>query len=451
VKDADLDALRGIVGADHVLTDRDVVGTYERDWTGRYRGNAGAVVRPASTTEVAGVIRWCAARSVGLVPQGGNTGLVGGAVPPDGAVVLSTQRLRAVRDIDLAAGQVTVEAGVTPAALAAALAGSGWELGVDLGARESATIGGMIATNAGGMRVLRYGSMRANLLGVEAVLGDGSAISRLGGLVKDNTGFDLAGLLCGSEGTLGIVTAARLRLVPAWPDRVVAWVGCRSWVDVVGLAGELRREVEGIDGLEAVDRAGISLATSALGLGDPLGSPTDEVGVALLVAWAGRGDPGERLGALLGDRPQAVATGHGTIERLWAIRERQAEAIALRGVPHKLDVTIPVRRLAEFAAAVERLVAEVRPDAELYLFGHVGDGNLHVNVVGPDRDDLTVDDAVLRLVAAMGGSISAEHGIGRAKARWLHLVRSDAELDAFRALKAALDPSGILNPGVLLP
>ena len=172
------------------------------------------------STPVAAIVRTCAEHRWPIIPQGGNTGLVGGSVPDDGEVVLSTNRLAAVREIDLDAAQVTVEAGVTLAALAEALRGTGWEFGVDLGARDSATIGGMVATNAGGIRVLRYGSMRANVVGVEAVLGDGSEVRRLGGLVKDNTGYDLAGLLCGSEGTLGIVTAARLRLVPAWPDRL---------------------------------------------------------------------------------------------------------------------------------------------------------------------------------------------------------------------------------------
>lgn len=448
---ADLRDLHAVVGAANVLTEPDVLATYETDWTGRYRGTAAAVVRPASIAEVAQVVRWCSERSIGIVPQGGNTGLVGGAVPPRGAVVLSTQRLRAVRDVDLDAGQVTVEAGVTLASLGTALRGTGWEPGVDLGARESATIGGMVATNAGGTRVLRYGSMRANLLGVEAVLGDGSTVSRLGGLVKDNTGYDLAGLLCGSEGTLGIVTAARLRLVPDWPDRVVAWVGCRSWAEAVGLATALRRDVEGIDGLEAVDQAGIDLAVSGLGVADPLGSAGSGVAVGLLAAWAGRGEPGPRLAELLADRPHAVAVEPAARSRLWAIRERQAEAISLAGVPHKLDVTLPVQRLAEFAAAVPATVAAAGPDGRLFLFGHLGDGNLHVNVVGPAAEDTAVDDAVLRLVAQTGGSISAEHGVGRAKARWLHLVRSDAELDAFRAIKSALDPRGILNPGVLLP
>ena len=266
-----LDELRAVVGEQHVIVDPDVTASYARDWTGRYQGEASVVVRPRSTAEVAGVVRRCHDHRIAIVPQGGNTGLVGGAVPDAGQIVLSTQRLAAIRAIDLDAGQATVEAGVPLAALGAALQATGWEFGVDLGARDTATIGGMVATNAGGIRVLRYGSMRANVVGLEAVLGDGSVVSRLGGLLKDNTGYDLAGLLCGSEGTLGIITAARLRLVPAWPDRLTVWVRCDSWHDAQALAATVRREIEGIDGLEAVDAAGLALAQEVLGIDDPLG------------------------------------------------------------------------------------------------------------------------------------------------------------------------------------
>ena len=460
VTPAALDDLRAIVGHAHVIVDPDITASYGTDWTGRYRGEASVVVRPGSTAEVAGIVRSCGDRRIAIVPQGGNTGLVGGAVPAAGQVVLSTQRLGAIRTIDLDAGQATVEAGVPLAVLGAALRATGWEFGVDLGARDTATVGGMVATNAGGIRVLRYGSMRANVVGVEAVLGDGSVVSRLGGLLKDNTGYDLTGLLCGSEGTLGIITAARLRLVPAWPDRMTVWVRCDSWHDAQALASTIRREIDGIDGLEAVDAAGLALALDVLGIDDPLGPhgapgsrgsmSADSDAVGLIVEWAGRGAPDAHLAELVGDRPHAVAEDRVGAARLWAARERQAECIAMIGIPHKLDVTVPVERLADFAAGVRTVIATRWPSARLFLFGHVGDGNLHVNVVGPAADDLTVDELVLRLVAGMDGSISAEHGIGRAKAQWLHLCRSPEELAAFRALKLALDPHGILNPGVLL-
>jgi FAD/FMN-containing dehydrogenase len=436
--DGFVERLVAIVGSDQVLVDADQRASFEEDWTRRFRGHSLAVVRPGSTAEVAAIVDACRRESVAIVPQGGNTGLVGGGVPLAGGVVVSLRRLRKVREIDTATGQITVEAGLTLAEVAAACADTGWEFGVDLGARDVATIGGMIATNAGGTRVLRYGMMRHNLLGVEAVLGDGSTISHLHGLLKDNTGYDLAGLLCGSEGTLGIVTAARLRLVPAWPDRWRVAINCTSWSAAVEVAVRLRRDVDGLDGLEAVDAAGQRIAAEHLGLRLPFGGP---VPVMLLAAWAGRGDPPEAFGALLEEHHHVVVTDNAA----WEVRERQAEAIARVGIPHKMDITVPVARLAAFCDDVAEVV-----NGQLFLFGHLGDGNLHVNVVGPDPEDPATDRRVLGLVAASGGSISAEHGIGRLKAASLGLVRTPSEIAAFRAIKSALDPGGVMNPGVVI-
>jgi len=434
--------LRAAVGPEHVLTEPGLRASYETDWTRRFGGRSLAVVRPGSTTEVQAVVRHCIDHRVSLVPQGGNTGLVGGSVPGaegDAPVVLSMQRLRSIRDIDLTAGQATVEAGVTLESLEQALLGSGWEFGVDLGARASATIGGMVATNAGGTRVLRHGSMRANVLGVEAVLGTGETVSHLSGLVKDNTGYDLPGLLCGSEGTLGVVAAARLRLVPERPDRLCVAIACTDWADAVMLSSRARREIEGLDGLEAIDAAGADVAASALGVTAPL----RHRGITLFVVWAGRGEPPDTLGSLVAGRTTAVGPPRSILE----VRERQTEAIARTGIPHKFDVTLPLASLAAFTESVQDAVPT---GAALYLFGHLGDGNLHVNIVGPAPDDHTVDDVVLQTVARFGGSVSAEHGIGRAKAPWLHLSRSASEIETMRALKRALDPVGIMNPGVLL-
>jgi len=433
--------LRGIVGDGHVLVDPDARAGFEVDWTRRFGGPSLAVVRPATTVEVADIVRLCSAERIGLIPQGGNTGLVGGAVPGAShrVIIMSLSRLNTVREIDTAAGQATVDAGVTLEALERALIGSGWDFGVDLAARSSATIGGMVATNAGGTRVLRYGSMRANVIGVEAVLGNGEVIARLDGLVKDNTGLDLAALLCGSEGTLGVVTAVRVRLVPAWRDRLAAAVRCEGWDDAVGLASQLRRHVDGLDGLEAIDAVCARNAADALGVRLPL----QDAPVTLFAVWAGNGEPPTALVELLSERDHRV----GDPRTMMEARERQAEAIARVGVPHKFDVTLPLAALGRFAREVE---AVVPGDAHLFLFGHLGDGNLHVNVVGPAPDDHRVDDAVLGLVARMNGSVSAEHGIGRAKVAYLGLSRSPAEIAAMRSIKSALDPSGVMNPGVLL-
>jgi FAD/FMN-containing dehydrogenase len=443
----DLAPLRAIVGDGHVLVDDDVRAGYERDWTGRFVGRAAAVVRPGSTDEVAAVLAWCSASGTAVVPQGGNTGLVGGSVP-DGsgtAVVLSLRRLDALGASDAEAGQLTAGAGVALSQVQAAAAGCGWSFGVDLGARETASIGGMVATNAGGLHVVRHGAMRAQVLGVEAVLASGAVVRHLDGLVKDNTGYDLAGLLTGSEGTLGVVTAARLRLVPPVGATVTALIACDTAADAVGLAAEARRTLAGVVAIEAMWKPALELLQRELSVDCPVALPPS--GVAVLVEIDAGATPVEDLAGLAGAREAVVATEPAPRARLWQLRERIAEAVAMVAVPHKLDVTLPLARLAPFTTEVGAALGT----ADAYLFGHLGDGNVHVNVVGPPADDDRVDEAVLRLVAQHGGSISAEHGIGRAKQPWLALSRSATELAAFRAIKDALDPKGILNPGVLLP
>lgn len=451
-----LGALRAAVGGAHVLTDADVRAGHERDWTGRFGAPCAAVVRPGSAAEVAAVLRACGAAGVAVVPQGGNTGLVGGSVPgPGGAppVVLSAGRLDAV-EVDPVAQQVTAGAGATLAAVQAAAATHGLSFPVDLAARGSATIGGMVATNAGGLHVVRHGPMRAQVLGLEAVLADGTILSRLAGLLKDNTGYDLSQLLVGSEGTLAVVTAARLRLVPAAAEHVTALLGLSGTAAALEVVAAVRAGLDGLEAAELTFRDGVELVCAHSGLPDPLPAPWPAY---LTLEVAARRDPADALAEVLAaidldDRAAAVATDGPGRGRLWAYRERHTEAVSGLGVPHKLDVTVPLGSLARFADDEVRLaVAAVAPGATTVVFGHVGDGNLHVNVVGPDPDDDRVDEAVLRLVAAHGGSISAEHGIGRAKAPWLGLSRSPAEIAAMRAVKAALDPAGLLNPGVLLP
>ncbi len=457
-----IERLRAIVGPTHVLSDPDVRRSYEVDWTGRFRGEASAVVRPSSTDEVAEVLRACHHAGVPVVPQGGNTGLVGGGVPVGegvGAIVLSLRRLDQLEPVDQASGQVTVAAGVTLATLQRAVRAAGWDFGVDLGARDSATIGGMIATNAGGLRLLRYGGMRQQVIGVEAVLADGRRTARLGGLLKDNTGYDLAGLLTGSEGTLGVVTTARLRLVASQPERAVAVVGLHDVAGAIEAITAFRSTLSTLDAAEVFFADGLRLVCDL----DKMRSPfSTDAQVYVLVETAdgpGGRDPGgtlseaiASLGSLVVDA--VVVTEPAARRELWRLREAHTEAInalgAEMGAPHKLDVTLPAARLGEFVDRVRGVVASIAPMARLVLFGHLADGNLHVNVLGPAPDDEEVDDAVLLLVIELGGSISAEHGIGRAKRRWLGLDRGPVALDAMRAIRGALDPRGILNPGVLV-
>jgi FAD/FMN-containing dehydrogenase len=324
--------------------------------------------------------------------------------------------------------------------------------GVDLASRDSATLGGTIATNAGGTRVMRFGDTRAQLVGVEAVLGTGAVVSHLAGLTRDNTGYHLPSLLTGSEGTLGVVTRARVKLVAMSTEPAVALLAFDSAADAMAAVAEFRRAPIGVEAVEFMVRSGVELVCSADGVNLPF-----DVSYAayVLVEAAGNEDVIEPLSSVVDAiadlvRDVAVATDAPRRAALWHYREAHTEAINRVGTPHKLDVALPASVLAAFVDQVPRRVHECKPSARVWLFGHAADGNVHVNVTGVDPDDETVDEIVLRLVADAGGSISAEHGIGRAKARWLHLSRTPDEIAAFRSIKAALDPDGIMNPGVLL-
>lgn len=443
--------LAQVVGDPHVVTDAEVTAGAAVDWTGRFRGATPAVVRPGTAAEVVGVIGICADAGVALVPQGGNTGLVGGSVPLAGEVVLSTARFVGVTDVDADGGHLTAAAGTSIAAVQAAAAEAGWAYGVDWAARDTATVGGGIATDAGGLHVVAHGSTRAQLLGVEAVFGSGAVLEDLGRLEKDATGYDLSGLLCGSEGTLGVVTAARLRLVPALPDRALAALGFASWADAVVAVGLLRRGLPGLTAAEAHGAAEADLVAGHLGVTTALDPPP---AVTLLAECAGHGDQVDRLGeavaGLEGVTGAAVAADGARRAALWRHREAMTEAIATLGSPHKMDISLPAEALADFAEEVGGRIAAAAPTARTWLFGHLGDGNLHVNVTGVAPDDDAVDDVVLGLVLERGGSVSAEHGVGTVKRRWAARQRGAAAMEAMRSVKAALDPAGVMNPNVLL-
>ncbi len=448
------DDLRLAVGDAHVLVDPALTASYEIDWTRRFHGRARCVVRPASTSEVAQALRACATHDVPVVTQGGNTGLVGGGVPTEGEVVVSTTRLREIGPVDRVAGQVTVGAGVTVAALQQSVRREGLDFGVDFAARDSATIGGLVSTNAGGERVLRYGSTRQQVVGVEAVLADGSVISRLEALPKDNTGYDLVGLLSGAEGTLAVITAVRIRLWPLLTRRSVALLALDSTAAALAALGGLKARLRTLESAELFLADGLALVRAHTGLPAPVAG---DHAAYLLVECADRTDPGEELLAALeavsdcveGVADIAIAEDGPSRERLWRYREAHTESINAAGVPVKLDVAVPHAFLASALADLPDVVRRVSPTARTIVFGHLNEGNLHVNVLEAD-DAHAVSDAVLRHVAGLGGSISAEHGIGRAKAEWLTLTRSAAEIAVLRAIKAALDPDGRLNPGVLL-
>jgi FAD/FMN-containing dehydrogenase len=472
--------LAAIVGPGHVLVEPDVVAGYATDWMRRYVGRASCVVRPGSADEVAEVVRACAARGVAIVPQGGNTGLVAGSVPageqaaggPGGStlgvsaaelpVILSTGRLTGLGVVDRAAGSVVVGAGVTIADLHAHAEASGLRYGVDLASRGSATVGGTIATNAGGIHTIRYGPTRAQVAGVAAVLADGSVIDGLNGAGNGPAGYDLNQLLVGSEGTLAVITAARMRLWPAESVAAVLFTGVAGITEAAEVYGRLRDGTGGLLAAEYLDAAGLDLVCRVGGLPRPLATGSGGYLLAELAGPPGLGSAAstgrtgsqlEQLAELDLPADTAVATSRAEQVSLWAYRERLTESIATTGVPHKVDVAVPVGALGAFRAELDEVVrgASAPSAASVIVFGHIGVGNLHVNVLGPDPADTSVDEAVARLAAAHGGSVAAEHGVGRAKTGWLAWSRPAAEISAMRAIKSALDPQGLLNPGVLVP
>ncbi|MGO9221726.1 MAG: FAD-binding oxidoreductase [Streptosporangiaceae bacterium] len=434
--------LAAVVGGPHVLTG-DATAGYAVDWTGRFRGDPPAVVRPRDAAQVAAVLALCSGAGIPVVPQGGNTGLVGGGVPVHGEIVLSLVRLDRLGPPDVEAAQVTAGAGVTLSRVSAAA--PGLDLGILIASRDSATVGGAVATNAGGLRVLRYGPMRAQLRGIEAVLADGTVLSHLSGLVKDNTGYDYPSLLAGSEGTLAVITQARLRLVPRARDLVTVLCGFPSLGELHASARLAAARVPGLLSAEFFTPAGLDLLISRAGLAPPLAVPAQ----AYLLLEADGPGALDDLAAVAGDHPAAVAQSAADRARLWAYRERHPEAAGFLGAALKLDVSVPAARWVQLAEGVAGVVAGVDPGATVITFGHVADGNVHVNIVPGAPPDGRHEDAVFSFVASLGGSISAEHGIGALKARWLPLARSAAERELFARIRGAFDPAGILNPHVL--
>jgi FAD/FMN-containing dehydrogenase len=452
-----LRALGRAVGAEWVVTDPASRAAHETDWTGRFHGEAAAVVRPGTAAEVAAVVAVCRAHRVGLVAQGGNTGLVGASVPRHGEVVLDLRRFDTIEPVDVAARQVTVGAGVRLADLQHAAATAGLRYAVDFGARDTATVGGSIATNAGGINLLRFGGTREQVVGIEAVLGTGAVVSRLCGLLKDNTGYHLPGLLCGSEGTLGVLTRARLRLVPLHAERVTALVGLGSIDEAVAAVVTVRDRVASLEAAEIVLADGVDLVCHSFDWPAPFARPWPAY---LLFEAADDDDPADELAAALagisGLGDVAVATmadGSARRDALWRYREHHTLAVRGLGPTVKLDVTVPLHAIGTFMTDLPEAVRAVDLAAHTWLFGHVADGNLHVNITGHRADDAArvhaLEGAVLERVVALGGCISAEHGIGVLKAPWLHLDRSPDEIATMRAIKHALDPDDVLNPGVL--
>ena len=491
-----LDTLRQAVGAAHVLTEGDL-SSYERDWRGREHGKALAVVRPANTAEVAAVVRACAAHGASIVPQGGNTGLSVGSVP-DGSgkqIVLSLRRMDAVRTIDGANLSMTVEAGAILQNLQAAAEQAGFLFPLSLAAEGSCTIGGNLGTNAGGTAVVRYGNTRELCLGLEVVTAQGEIWEGLTGLRKDNTGYDLRDLFIGSEGTLGIITAATMKLYPLPAARLTAWAAVPSMQAAVDLLGLAHQHLgAGLTGFEVMGQFALSLvdkhypqlrvpfvAPSAAAPGRPKqgGAPSGgsepreagSVAAPYCVLLENSDHEGEGHARGLFEHLLEVAFEAGCVsdavvaeslaqaKGLWHIRESIPLAQAEEGLNIKHDISIPIARIPAFVAEADALLAREIAGVRLVNFGHLGDGNLHYNVQAPEgadgkaflRDEeKRINTLVFDTVARHHGSISAEHGIGSLKAHELPRYKSPVALRLMHAIKDALDPQGIMNPGRVL-
>jgi FAD/FMN-containing dehydrogenase len=460
--------LAAAVGAAHVLTADGDIAPYVSDWRGRYRGRARAVVRPQTTAEVAAVVAACADAAVPIVAQGGNTSQVGGATPDAGgaAVVLSLTRMSRVRAIDRDNATLTVEAGATLAAVQQAASDAGMLFPLSLAAEGSCTIGGNVSTNAGGTAVLRYGNTRELVLGIEAVLADGRVWDGLRGLRKDNTGYDLKQLFIGAEGTLGIVTAAVLKLFPAPRVSATAFVALADVAGAVRLLRELQADLgDRLVGFELLSALSVAVSRRHLpALRDPLpGHPwyvlvqaDDCTADSRLAAQVERA-----LSAALeaGIAADAVVAQSGTeAKELWTLRENIAEAQRREGPNIKHDISVPVSAISRFLDEAALALTAALPGVRYLTFGHLGDGNLHYNLAAPEGADAEAFMAnaaranriVHDLVTAHGGSISAEHGIGQQKREELARYKSAIELELMHAIKTALDPHGILNPGKVL-
>ncbi len=465
---ATLAALRQAVGADHVLTEGDL-SAWEQDWRRRWHGKALAVVRPGSTDEVAAVVRACAAHGLSLVPQGGNTGLVGGGVPDDSGrqVLLSLGRMNRVRRFDAANLTVTVEAGCILKTVQEAAAAQRLMFPLSLAAEGSCTIGGNLATNAGGTQVLRYGNTRALCLGLEVVTADGEVWDGLSGLRKDNTGYDLRDLFIGSEGTLGVITAATMVLVPQPAAITTALAACASVRDCVALLELARARLgAGLTGFEMMGRFALDLVARHM---PQLPAPLP--GAAWTVLLEQSDNEGEvqaraRFEALLGEAMErhliddaVVAESLAQSQGLWHVRESIPLAQAQEGLNIKHDIALPVSALADFVEHTDAALQRHLPGVRLVNFGHLGDGNLHYNVQAPvggdaprflDEHEAAVNHIVYDAVQQRGGSISAEHGVGQLKREEIVQRKSAVAIQLMQQIKRALDPANRLNPNRVL-
>ena len=462
---AALDAIRQRLGEKGVVAPEDAA-PFLSEWRGRWPGEAAMIVTPASTEEVAAVVKICADNNVAITPQGGNTGLVGGQIPSGNEILLSLKRLRAVRDVSPLNNTMTLEAGLTLAEAQDIAAEAGRLFPLSIGAEGSCQIGGVISTNAGGVNVLRYGNCRDLVLGLEVVLPDGRIWNGLKRLRKNNTGYDLKHLFIGGEGTLGIVTAAVLKLFPAPAEKITAFAGMSTADDAVALLAHAQDATGGgATSFEFMNRICVELTSAHIpGVRDPLESPhqyyalmefsSGETGAlrsTVETMLAGALEKG-----LLEDA--VIAESDAQSKALWHMRHSMSEAINTQGLGARHDVSVATSDIPAFLKMARGEVLKIAPDARIVEFGHMGDGNVHYDIVGPDgapKEALTdkrpeIENAVYDVIASFDGSISAEHGVGRHRRDTLAKRKAGVELDMMRAVKNALDPQGVMNPGKML-
>jgi FAD/FMN-containing dehydrogenase len=465
-----VDALRALLGPRGVLTDPADLAPHLTDWRALYQGRSPCVIRPASTAEVAAAIRLCAEAGVPVVPQGGNTSMVGGAVPDEGGrqVVLSLTRMNRIRALDPVDMTMTAEAGVVLKAAQVAAAEAGCLFPLSLGAEGTATLGGVLSTNAGGNTTVRYGNARELMLGLEVVLPDGEVWNGLRRLRKDNTGYALRHLFVGAEGTLGVVTAAVLRMYPRPRDTALAFCAVADEDAALALFRRFRdRDESAVRAFEYMSGTGVDFAVRHIeGVVLPLESRGEHY--VLVDLASSRPDAGLRAMAesVLFEAMQdgevldaALAESEAQAQKLWRIREEHPEAQKREGASVKNDVSVPVSRVPELIRRCSTALRALIPGSRPVPFGHIGDGNIHMNLAQPEGADPAaflarshdIMDCVNEVVRDLDGSFSAEHGIGRLKTDMMEGWRGGAELAAMQRIKAALDPRGIMNPGKVLP
>jgi len=465
----DLTFFESVVGSSNVIQDPDVLQEMNQDWLRHYKGNSSVALSPESTSQLSEIIKYCNAEKIAIVPQGGNTGLVGGGTPVFDEVIISTKKMNKIHSLDPILGVITCDAGCILQNLDQYLRSEGFVMPLDLGAKGSCHIGGNVATNAGGVRYVRYGSLRGNVLGMEAVLPDGTVLDALTSLRKDNTGYDLKQLLIGSEGTLGIITKLAI-LTPRLASSVhVALLGLESFQHVLRTLEMARSDlVDIISAVEFLDSQTMQLSTNYLhGVTRPMDT---EYPFYMLIETSGSNSEHDNAkieafiekvmdqdcvldGVLASDQAQA--------DNLWRLREGAAEALSKHGYTYKYDVSVPsdqmyglVETMRDRLSAAEVFSKERSSSPNVVGYGHLGDGNLHLNIVTPEYDDEVfnqIEPFVFERVSEMKGSISAEHGVGRAKKQFLHMSKSDNLINIMRSFKDVLDPNGIMNPYKVFP